>query len=228
MLNIEDREALNFYMTKIKPILFCDFDGVLCHDQHWRSLPPKKYEKARELLFQNDAILLNDWLRGKYTSEEINRIVSEKIHISFEKLWDIFVKDCKTMRVSKDALEALNRLRDRYTVILVTGNMDSFKRFTQPTLALDKYFDHISISYYEGTHKTDDRGKLFIKYANKYGVSIQNCILFDDSTKVQKVFAELGGTVYLVTPDQNLLYHLKNLFDRDASVGHRQNRPKYP
>ncbi len=80
-----------------KPILFCDFDGVLCHDRYWRSLPPREHEKVQDLLFREDTTLVNNWMRGKHTAEEINQIISEKIGIPFEKLWTVFVEDCKTM-----------------------------------------------------------------------------------------------------------------------------------
>jgi len=96
-------------MTTIKPILFCDFDGVLCHDRYWRSLPFKEHEQVQELLFRNDTTLLNDWLRGKYSAEEVNRLVSEEIAMPFEKLWKVFVKDCKNMRVWTVLVVLLNR-----------------------------------------------------------------------------------------------------------------------
>lgn len=130
--------------THQKPIIFCDFDGVLCHDRFWRSLSPEQYEKVQEYLFGNNLDLVNDWMRGKYFAEEINQKVSENTHISYSILWNTFVKDCETMSVSAEALETLNGLRDMYTVILITGNMDCFTRFTRPAAELDQYFDHIS------------------------------------------------------------------------------------
>src|ERR1700743_955547 len=105
-----------------KPILFCDFDEVLCHDRYWRSLSPDEYEKVQKLLFQNDTSLVNDWMRGKYTAEDINKFVSKETGIPFEKLWYVFVKDCQTMRVSQELLRNLHALRNHYTVILITGN----------------------------------------------------------------------------------------------------------
>jgi FMN phosphatase YigB (HAD superfamily) len=151
-------------------------------------------------------------MRGKYSAEEVNQIISEKIGMPFEKLWEVFVNDCKTMLVSKEALEKLHNLRNSHIVILITANMDSFSRFTQSTLDLDKYFDLISNSYYEGMHKADNQGELFLKYTNKYGVQIKDCILFDDSKKVHETFLNLGGKAYLVTPEQDIIYHLTNLF----------------
>jgi hypothetical protein len=55
-----------------KPIIFCDFDGVLCHDKYWRSLPEDQYEKVQELLFRDGTTLVNDWMRGEFTAEGIN------------------------------------------------------------------------------------------------------------------------------------------------------------
>jgi len=215
-------------MNKNKPILFCDFDGTLCHDRYWRSLPPNKHEKLQELFFGNDTTFINDWMRGKYSAEEINQSISQRIEMPFESLWDIFVSDCKTMRVPKEALEMLNSLRDRYIVILITGNMDSFTRFTQSALGLENYFDCISNSFYEGVHKTDNEGEIFIKYTNKYKVSIQTCILIDDSKKVCKIFNKLGGTAYRVIKNRDIIYYLEKLTDRDALVGKTENHPNFP
>ena len=129
-------------MEKSKPILFCDFDGVLCWERYWRSLPSVEHEKMQELLFRNDTTIVNDWMRGKYSAEEINQLVARKIGMPFEKLWNIFVEDCKTMQVSKDILKKLRAFRKYYIVILITGNMDSFTRFTHPALMLENYFDY--------------------------------------------------------------------------------------
>ncbi len=147
-------------------------------------------------------------MRGKYTAEEVSLIVAEKIGMPYEKLWQLFVEDCKTMRVSKEVLEKLRSLRDRYIVILVTGNMDSFSRFTHPALGLDNYFDEISNSFNEGMLKAENGGELFLKYAKKYGVKIEDCIIFDDSPNVYNLFAKLGGTPYLITKEKDLKHYL--------------------
>jgi FMN phosphatase YigB (HAD superfamily) len=194
-----------------KPILFCDFDGVLCDDRYWRSLSVSEFEKIQKLLFQNDTSLVHDWMRGKYTSEEINQIVSHEIGIPYEKLWEVFVTDCLTMQVPKNYLQNLNALRSSYTVLLITGNMDSFNRFTVPELQLDIYFDEIVNSFYEGMNKTDDKGALFLKYADKYDVAISDCVVFDDSPNVCNVFLELGGVSCVVTKDKDLGYYLDRL-----------------
>ena len=196
---------------KRKSILFCDFDGTICFDRYWRSLPPAKYEKVQGLLFGKDTTRGNDWMRGKYTAEEINEWVSKEIGVSYEKLWQLFVEDCRTMRVAQETLETLSHLRGRYTVILMTGNMDSFTRFTVPRLNLANYFDYISNSYYEGKHKTDNNGKIFEEYAIKYDALLTECIVIDDSPDVCSTFERLGGKVCHITSDQNIESYLMQL-----------------
>jgi len=199
-------------LTKpMKPILFCDFDGTICHERYWRSLPPDQHEKVQNLLFRSDKTRVNDWMRGKYTAEEVNRFVSEETGIPYEELWKLFVNDCSTMRVSQEVLEKLSALRDRYRVILMTGNMDSFSRFTAPALKLEHYFDHISNSYHERKHKTDNRGEIFVEYAERFGAPLSSCVVIDDSPNVCATFEALGGRACMITPDRDIDYHLAAL-----------------
>ena len=140
----------------MKPHLFIDFDGTLCHDKFWRSSPTQFQELIQSFLFQENTDLINKWMRGYYTSEQINQLVADKISVDRNWLWNIFVDDCKTMRVSSDTLEMISLLRNKFSVVLITGNMDCFDRFTVPSLKLDKYFDLIVNSYNERMLKDEN------------------------------------------------------------------------
>ncbi|MES2623241.1 MAG: HAD family hydrolase [Patescibacteria group bacterium] len=198
-------------MMQPKPILFCDFDGVLSHDKYWRSLPAKQLQKVQELIFLGDGKLVGEWMRGKHTAEDINTIVSEHLNISYSHVWDVFVNDCSTMHVSINALQKLHSLRERFTVILITTNMDSFSRFTAPSHNLKNYFDHIFNSFNEGMLKTDNNGEPYVKLSEQYNVPIADCIVFDDSKSVCDIFNALGGKAYLVTKENDLEKQLLNL-----------------
>ncbi len=186
----------------MKPIIFCDFDGTICHEQYWRSLPPEQHAALQKLLFGDDTQIFQEWLRGGHTAEAVNQYAANALGLPYEELWELFVKDCQTMTVSPFTLAKLNDLRDNYTVILMTGNMDSFSRFTVPALNLEQYFDAISNSYYEGIHKTDNKGELFLTYTDRYGADIKKCYLLDDSVKVCDIFFNLGGKALLVSSDK--------------------------
>jgi FMN phosphatase YigB (HAD superfamily) len=196
-----------------KPILFVDFDGTLCTDRYWRSLPPEKFAQIQKLLFENSngSPMIQDWLRGKHAAEDVNHFLSEQIGISFEELWPLFVKDCQTMSVPKELLEKMARVREKYVVIVATGNFDSFTRFTVPALHLDSYVDHISNSYYNGKLKGDGGGAIFEEHAEAAGIDLKECVLLDDSKNTCDLFEKLGGKAYLITPEFDAAYYLERL-----------------
>lgn len=188
-----------------KPILFVDFDGTLCHDRFWRSLPKEQYEKVQELLFGEDKDLIQEWMKGKKTAEEINQQVAERLGVPFEEVWDIFVRDVETMSVSQELLEQIQKLRNKYVAVLITVNMDCFSRFTVPALKLENYFDAISNSYYEGKFKSDNEGEIFRDYLQKYSAPVIESILIDDSVGACETFTKVGGTAHRVTPGRSTL-----------------------
>jgi len=171
--------------------LFIDFDGTICIDRFWRS--SAVYEKIQQALFIDNAEKAADWMRGVYTAEEISQLVSDQTGIPYESLWSIFQKDCETMYVPADILQQIQILRNSFHVVLITGNMDSFTRFTLPALKLDRYFDAIVNSYDERQLKTDNAGETFLKYCQG---SIADAILVEDSQKSVDTFRELGGTAH--------------------------------
>ena len=192
----------------MKPILFVDFDGTLCFDRYWRSLPADKYAQVQQLIFGQGQVRGNDWMIGKYSAEDINRYLAEELDIPYETLWELFVRDCTTMEVSKEVLETIGMLREKYITILITGNMDSFSRFTVPALALDSYFDHVDNSYFSGKQKSDNNGAAFLEHAHERNVPIDTCILIDDSVKICEIFRSFGGTTYQITPEQSIRDYL--------------------
>ena len=188
--------------------LFVDFDGTICHDRFWRSLNISENKQIQDFLFSGNNSIVTDWMRGVYTSEQINELVSKETGLDYEYLWAAFMHDCKTMSVQPEILNQINQLRSEYHVVLITGNMDCFSRFTVPALQLGEYFDVIVNSFDEKQLKTDDNGSSFIKYVKG---SIQDAILIEDSEKSCEIFKGLGGNAYRVINRDDTLKHLQNL-----------------
>lgn len=188
----------------MKPTLFIDFDGTLCHDRFWRSLEPELQAKVQANLFSSKNELVRDWMLGKYMSEEINQILAEELNTDYEILWSTFVSDCEKMVVSQEVLDRIQSLKERYFTVLITDNMDSLDRFTVPVLGLNQYFDLIVNSHTEKSLKNDENGKSFQKVAEKYQSPLSESILIDNSASSCKVFEDLGGKSCLVTPEKTL------------------------
>ncbi|MDB5189225.1 MAG: hypothetical protein JWL82_182 [Parcubacteria group bacterium] len=195
----------------MKPILFVDFDGTLCHDRFWRTLPPEQTTKIQTFLFETNRERVNGWMRGEYTSEEMTAYVAEHTKIAYEKLWEVFVHDASTMFVEEELLSLILKLRSKYTTVLITVNMDSFDRFTSPALNLSQYFDAIVNSFNEKRFKTDEEGAIFIDIANAFAADITASILIDDSEAACETFKKLGGTAYQVGQPETTKTHLENL-----------------
>ncbi len=185
--------------------LFVDFDGTICHDRFWRSLPSHEYERVQNFLFTTDNPLVADWMRGVYTAEAITKHVAEATMLPYEYLWSTFVHDCETMHVDHAILAAVAELRSAYHTVLITGNMDSFTRFTSPALALPTYFDVVVNSFDEGQLKTDLDGASFLKYVQG---DIRDAILIEDSPKSCAIFTKLGGRAYQVLQKDDTLRFL--------------------
>jgi FMN phosphatase YigB (HAD superfamily) len=188
--------------------LFVDFDGTICFDRFWQNLSYDEYALVEDILFKQNRDMIVDWMRGTYTAEDINHFVSEKTGIPYERLWGVFVDGCKSMVVSQDILKQIDRLRGRYYTVLVTGNMDSFDRFTVPSLKLAEYFDIIVNSYTEQVLKFENDGATFKKYLKG---NMNDAILIEDSQKSCDTFERLGGTVYQVTHEHSALSYLTQL-----------------
>lgn len=191
-----------------KPILFIDFDGTLCHDKFWRSLAPELQIKIQERLFGSESVVVREWMLGKYSSEEINKMLTDELGVEYDVLLAAFVSDCKTMSVEGDALRKIGELRDRYFTVLMTDNMDCFDRFTVPALRLDTYFDRIVNSCTKGILKEEDNGKSFRDFICESTALISEHILMDNSKTTCDLFQQLGGKWFLITPRKPLLYCL--------------------
>lgn len=193
----------------MKRILFIDFDGTLCFDRFWRSAEPEVREKI-QTYFKSNTELISDWMRGKYTSEEINARIADELSLQYETLWNIFVSDCNTMRIDPRVLQRIREIRSEYTTVLITDNMDCFSRFTVPSLKLESSFDAIVDSYTEKRLKNDDAGKLFIDTLEKYRTTPSESILLDNSRDTCQIFENLGGIAILITPEQSLSFWLES------------------
>lgn len=194
-----------------KGILFIDFHGTLCHDLFWRSLEPQHQTKIKQYLFVDNDHLIKEWMLGRHSSEDINKLLARDLDLSYDLLWRAFVRDCQTMNIESEVLRLIQSLRNSFRVIMLTDNMDSLNRFTVPALDLDFYFDDIVNSYHTGLLKHDNRGEIFTRLLSSHGASLDNSYLIDDSPKVCEIFNSLGGQSLRVTAESPILDHLRSI-----------------
>jgi hypothetical protein len=168
-------------------------------------------------LFKEHHPIVHEWMRGAVSSEDVNQLLCFFLKISYRFCWETFVHDCRTMNVSITHLRRIQELRDFFVVVLMTGNMDCFDRFTVPALGLDDYFDKIVNSSSTGLLKSDRGGEMFLSVCRSYGADIRGSILIDDSGNNCSLFQAMGGSSFPVSTWSDLTDALWFLFRQEVA-----------
>lgn len=208
---------------RIKPqkALFVDFNGVISYDPFWASMRNPEhplhpfYEPIEDLLFRGGNKiegLIDEWMLGKYTSEQVHQIIADRTGAPYPAVFDVFCEDCQRLDISKPILQAIQALRKNWHCILRTDNMDTFHRFTLPANPhLTKAFDDVHCSYLLRQLKKTDGGKYFVTTVSGLGMDIGNCALIDDSNSNCRLFEGLGGKAYRTQSEAEVVAVLDRL-----------------
>ncbi|MFH1254520.1 MAG: hypothetical protein V1646_03755 [bacterium] len=197
-----------------KKIIFIDWDGTLSSSKFWeeRIKTDNNFAQIVKDFFALDKELISDWMNGRKTSEEINKIINQRSGLDENELWQIFITSCQRMEIEPEALNLIQTIRTKHTVILATDNMDCFTRFTVPALKLNEKFDLIINSADIGYQKKDTNGKLFIDCTKKFNIlNMSDAYLIDDSAKTCELFKQLGGNSLKVNNIGDTITYLKML-----------------
>lgn len=188
-----------------KPLLFLDFDGVLCYDRFWFSFGPERQKEVADYLFRDNQEIARQWMRGKYTSESIHQMISAELGFSFDELFALFRRDCENFFLSPLLTEAVRQLKSKYTIILRTDNMDSLDRFTLPAHPeFTALFDQIDNSFNLGSLKLDPDHRYYENIIHASGAPARTAVLIDNSSRVCELFDTSGGTSFCVTGEEKV------------------------
>ncbi len=198
-------------------LVFIDFNGVISYKPFWSTLADKSHPshslflKIQDLIFGPDPTLVQAWMTGKKTSEEIHETLEKNLGAPKE-LFSNFVRDCINLDVSVPIISAAKKLRSNFHLILRTDNMDTFSRWTLPAHPeLRETFHEIYSSFELGFLKKTDGGKFFVDLAEKNGFTISQCSLLDDSTSNCALFRTIGGRAFQTTSEMEAITVLAGL-----------------
>ncbi len=196
-------------LKNIEAIIF-DFDGVLCSDRFYNTLPAELQEKIDKDIFKNSPELVNDWMRGKVRSSDINKIIAEMHNISFNYLERELEKSVKKMRLNMPLFNfAKKRRQEGFKIGILTDNMDVFQKIFVPHNKLNDYFDAIISSFDYKMFKMENNGELADLALKKLNVVYSKTLFIDDKEKIGKIVAAKGGNFYLYKKG----YEEKNYFE---------------
>lgn len=174
-------------MMERKKALFFDWDGTLSLSRFWQQLEDPSHENhslapyIQEYLFSKNKELVRDWMVGNLNSEDISKKLSQVLNVDQNIILEELKISCNSMKlVSNNVLAIVDDIRNRVITAIATDNMDTFTRWTAPSMNLAKHFDGILNSFDLGTSKRNVHA-FFEDFLEQFGVNPSDCTIIDDS-----------------------------------------------
>lgn len=182
--------------SKIKTV-FLDWFGTQSLNtfwEHWQdpTHPNNRYVQSIEDFFRHGE-MVDPWMRGLLTAEDFVKEMGGAIGVNDDILLKGLRESCRAMQFISPEIPALiSRLREQgKTVIVATDNMDTFSRWTVPSMNLDEIVNGVLNSHTLGALKSDfdqEGNSLFFgDYFNCHGIKAGEAILFDDSGHTREI-----------------------------------------
>lgn len=182
----------------MRKVLLVDFDGVLSNGKFYDSKLLGENELSRNVQRYLFALgqdkLIQDWMKGIRTYQEVHEQVSPALSIPVRKLNMLLEQSVKEFVFNRPLLDYLKTLRQlSWKVFLYTDNMDVFDKLSVPYHGLNEHFDAIYSSSAYGYLKFEDP-TLFSLLKQEQGITNQQVYLVDD--KVHPLALQLGIKVF--------------------------------
>ena len=201
-------------------VIFIDWNKTLSNSMFWSQMrnlnhPHNKHvENIEKTLFNNNRNLINPWMRGEYSSEDICQIISNQSGIPFEIIFDGLKESCSVMEfISNEIPQLIKQLKSKgFKVVIATDNMDTFSRFTIPAMKLTNLFDDFLISCDIKSLKGDVEENsipFFKDYLQQNNLNYNDSILLDDCNDMGDVYNRLGLEIIKITDENKLISILK-------------------
>lgn len=173
--------------------VFIDWHNTLSASRFWGHLEeaaPEGRQLFRRIevsLYGNLTGLLVPWMRGGLTTEDVMGAIARDAGLDYDLVLREFIVGCRRMRFVDAAIIGLVlaiKARGR-RVVIATDNMDSFARWTTPSLGLADLFDDILSSAELGGMKgdVDEQGRsiFFDDYLGRCAIGPGESVLIDDA-----------------------------------------------
>ncbi len=206
--------------------LFVDWHLTLSTSGFWQQFSPPQHPQhalfttMQAKLFapaQAQAWVI-PWMRGVLSSEEVIDGVCQGTAISPAFALEALRVSCQQMRPVSDAVpQMIADLRSRgLKVVIATDNMDTFPRWTVPSLRLGTLFDDMLCSSDLGALKEDadqdGQSRFFASYARAQGLGPGESLLVDDGEEDFGAVIRQFGIDYLHSePGKGLVPALRGL-----------------
>ncbi len=184
--------------------VFIDWNGTLSKSEFFDHL--KDFENSNSHLYdllehtlytELWPTLAKPWMLGRLRTEDITQAISNKTGIPYDIVFREIILGSKKLAIDEDSLNLVAKIRERgVKVLIATGNVDAFDRWTVPALGLKNKFDGILNSYTLGVMKKDrdkDGTSLFFRgFLASNNILAEECVIIDDMKDKKGVMTSFG------------------------------------
>ena len=164
------------------------------------------------------ATWLLPWMRGQLTSEEVVGTVCHGTGYDSVFVLHALRSSCQQMRLVSDVIPQLVAdLRSKgLQIVIATDNMDSFQRWTVPSLGLHTMFDNILSSWrlqaLKEDRDEDGRSRFFADYLHTHQIGPGQSLLLDDGDEeFGNIIRRFGIEYQHIEPGRGLVPALQEL-----------------
>jgi FMN phosphatase YigB (HAD superfamily) len=170
--------------------------------------------KLAQWLFKENRFITNDWMRGKFSSEDISTRLGKALGVDPHIILNDLEESCRKMTFNDSRfLKIISNIRNKgIRVVIATDNMDTFRRYTLPGLKLDRYFDDFLISCEVGSLKEDFRkgnSDFFANYLKCHNIEFKDTVLIDDAADPEEYQCSLGLPVIKISTAASVVFALE-------------------
>lgn len=203
-------------LSSYEAVLY-DFGNTLA-DEFYFSFPPPNHKEFTEVIRKNiyDVYyadpsadnLLNQWMIGKISKNEIAKYLAEKSKFSEGQILNNLEYCCKNLKIFGKAMTFAKETTKNTKTAIVTINADIFSETIVPNYKLDESFTKILNSC---QHQTLNKLELCKTALKELGdIPIEKSILIDNTNDNCEEFKQAGGSSYLFTDQKQFLLDCKN------------------
>lgn len=169
-------------------ILF-DFNGTMFFDEQFQEISWRKFvgekigrnisdeEFSKYIHGRNADFTMEYFLNKKFSREEIAQLEEEK-----EKIYRNLCESSLDFKLAPGLTSFLDNLKQKnVSVNIATASGWRNVRFFFDGLELNRWFDINKVVYNDGTYPGKPEPHMYLKAAEKIGVPIEECYVFEDS-----------------------------------------------
>jgi FMN phosphatase YigB (HAD superfamily) len=210
--------------------VFLDWNGTLSRSEFFDHLKDPDHPNSNLHEVLEDTLnlelwpsLAKPWMRGELKTEDIAQAMADRSGVPYDTVFQEIVEGSKSVKIDQEVLEVVSRIRENgVKVLIATGNVDAFDRWTVPALGLEEHFDGIINSYALQVLKKDrdeDGNSLFFReFFEAHDISPEECIIIDDMQDEEGVIESFGMKLVRLAPDMSLSEELNKIL-RDIEQG---------